>query len=217
LARLCFFADFFAFAFFDVGCGGADSTCFTAFSKAARLIRKLSPSVIASFYQRQWCYSSERVNAAGYGLAQGGGKAFDLRTMNLFDGLEKLINEHASAAVLRDHVALLKSQLSKFESDASVLQSEKLEFQIKLKTLQAEVDHLRAEIKKHKQPANQFHEFSGVLWKRTEKGFERVPYCPECSNHPIMFGQPPHPLILDPHMWQCSKCNFIATFSGRPT
>lgn len=136
--------------------------------------------------------------------------------MNPLDVVEKFINEHASAAVLRDHVALLKSQLSKLQTEVSVLKSENLDLQMKNKTLQAQVNHLQGETSKHKTSANQFHEFAGVLWKRDGNGFERAPYCPECANHPVMFGQPPHPLIINPHMWQCSKCNFIASFSGRP-
>ena len=37
----------------------------------------------------------------------------------------------------------------------------------------------------------------GVLWKRTATGFERIPYCRDCSSHPIMFPVPPrHPVFF---------------------
>jgi hypothetical protein len=59
-----------------------------------------------------------------------------------------------------------------------------------------------------------FHEFEGVLWKRAANGFGKSPHCPQCSDHPIMFGQPP--MGGDPMLWQCSKCGFTADFAGRP-
>ena len=59
-----------------------------------------------------------------------------------------------------------------------------------------------------------FVEKMGVLWKRSGNGFEKTPYCPQCSNHPLMFGQPP--MGGDPMLWQCSKCGFTADFAGRP-
>lgn len=50
----------------------------------------------------------------------------------LFDPLERLITEHGSAAVLREHLALIKAQLAAAESQYANLQAENREIRAQL-------------------------------------------------------------------------------------
>lgn len=50
----------------------------------------------------------------------------------LLDQLQKLLNEHASAAVLRDHVALLRDQITIQEKTLEALKSENAEIKGRL-------------------------------------------------------------------------------------
>jgi regulator of replication initiation timing len=70
--------------------------------------------------------------------------------MNLFETLEKLISEHASAAVLRDHVALLKDQMAILDKENSALKQENLSLKKENSKLKAEKFNLcqQAEIAK---------------------------------------------------------------------
>jgi len=59
--------------------------------------------------------------------------------MGLLEHFEKLINEHGSAAILREHLALVKSEHSALEGKNVNLQAEK-------DALQSEVEQLRTDI-----------------------------------------------------------------------
>lgn len=61
----------------------------------------------------------------------------------LFDPIEKLINEHGSAAILRDHVALFRDQLAILKEKFTVLETEN-------KTLKTENQNLKTENKQLK-------------------------------------------------------------------
>jgi hypothetical protein len=69
----------------------------------------------------------------------------------LLDKFEKLINEHASASVLRDHVALLKDQIIDLERKNAALTSENAVLKSKLHDLTIEVEDLNAKIDKNQQ------------------------------------------------------------------
>ena len=104
--------------------------------------------------------------------------------------------------LLEKKVVLLTQQITSLETENS--------------NLKLENGQLRNQIQNSQPKLSSFHEEFGVLWKRNKTGFEQTPYCPQCANHPIMFGQPPIGMPIDPFMWQCSKCGFISNFQGRP-
>jgi FtsZ-binding cell division protein ZapB len=85
--------------------------------------------------------------------------------MNPFPYIEKWISEHGSAAVLRDHVGLLKTQMEDLKTKNSSLEKEKSELVAERDALKMERDDLRnqAEIAKAaKQPFPQpglIHDF----------------------------------------------------------
>jgi len=75
--------------------------------------------------------------------------------MNPLKLFEKWINEHGSAAILRDHNALLKSQnealaaeMAKSKAENEVLKSQLAECKAKAETLQSQIDVLKKEIEK---------------------------------------------------------------------
>jgi hypothetical protein len=59
--------------------------------------------------------------------------------MGLLEHFEKLINEHGSAAILREHLALVKAEHSAIERKNANLQTEK-------DSLQSEVEQLRISV-----------------------------------------------------------------------
>lgn len=61
----------------------------------------------------------------------------------LTDSLEKLINEHGSAAILREHVSLLKSQASIFEQKVIDLETENATLKTKIENLESEMQKLK--------------------------------------------------------------------------
>jgi FtsZ-binding cell division protein ZapB len=65
--------------------------------------------------------------------------------MNPLQYIEKWISEHGSAAVLRDHVALLKTQLEDLKSKVSRLEKEKSELIVERDALKTERDDLRSQ------------------------------------------------------------------------
>jgi len=62
----------------------------------------------------------------------------------LSEQLQKLINEHGSAAILRDHLALFKDQLVVFEKKTPILENT-------IKTLESQLQNATKEIERQKQ------------------------------------------------------------------
>ena len=78
--------------------------------------------------------------------------------MNPLTYIEKWISEHGSAATLRDHVALLKSQMDASKSEVSRLETilknaeaERDGFKAQAEKLQAQLDDARKQIEQFKQ------------------------------------------------------------------
>ena len=71
--------------------------------------------------------------------------------MNPLDTIEKWISEHGSAAILRDHVALLKEQIAISDREKAVLKSERDTFKAAAAKLQTELDDARKQIERHNQ------------------------------------------------------------------
>jgi chromosome segregation ATPase len=78
--------------------------------------------------------------------------------MNPLLYIEKWINEHGSATVLREHVALLKSQMEVFQMEKSSLESrfknteaERDAFKTKAQALELQLKEAQAEINRYQQ------------------------------------------------------------------
>ncbi len=79
--------------------------------------------------------------------------------MNPLSYIEKWISEHGSAATLRDHVALLKSQMdaskalaADLKAENAALKKERDDFKALAEKLQAQLDDARKEIERLKNP-----------------------------------------------------------------
>lgn len=64
----------------------------------------------------------------------------------LFDPIEKLINEHGSAAILRDQIALFKDQLAILKDKFTVLEGENHNLEMENHKLRTENEQLRKKI-----------------------------------------------------------------------
>jgi FtsZ-binding cell division protein ZapB len=65
-----------------------------------------------------------------------------MKNMNPFPYIEKWISEHGSAAVLRDHVALLKTQMEDLKLKVSGLEKEVSSLKTERDQLKSERDYL---------------------------------------------------------------------------
>ena len=126
--------------------------------------------------------------------------------MSATDTAKEVIRIASTAGLSKDVIDLMDKKLALLTSENAELKTKVSSFEIEVRQLRGQLEHL--------QPvAGGFHEFAGVLWKRTSKGFEPFPYCKECSHHPVMIGQPP--LVNPPAIWQCSN-RHVAPYAGRP-
>ena len=111
--------------------------------------------------------------------------------------LEKLKSIPGFAASAQ-HVALYKDAYTEMEKEAQRLQS-------RCTALEEEVAHLKSQLEASRH-AGTFKSDRGLLWKPLESGgFEAIPYCPRCKDHPVMTRFPP---IGRPLHWMCSVCHF---------
>ena len=111
--------------------------------------------------------------------------------------LEKVINEHGSSVILKEHLALVKDMLTKVEKENSDLKKE-------LVSAREEIIELKAKI-----PSTKFVEYRGVKFKRKPSGgFEKSAYCPSCE-----VGMASTPSGQMPFV--CGKCNSLSGFKSR--
>lgn len=82
--------------------------------------------------------------------------------MIILDQIEKLINEHGSASILRDHLAMFKDQVMLLEKEnlslrqkVIELESEKEVIEAKSRELTKDNKELRSKIKEYEQATNQ--------------------------------------------------------------
>ena len=69
--------------------------------------------------------------------------------MGLFEAFEKLINEHGSAAILREHLSLVKSQYAALESECKNLQAQYDQARLNNAQLSENIGVLKRELQKY--------------------------------------------------------------------
>ena len=116
--------------------------------------------------------------------------------MGLLSGIERLINEHGSATILKERLELLRDQAKALESTVADLQRRNAALEARVAELQSEV------------VPKQFIEHRGVLFKRGGSGVvEETVYCPSCRTAMN---------ALDDELpFRCSRCKFLAPFTGQ--
>lgn len=101
----------------------------------------------------------------------------------LSEQLQKLINEHGSAAILRDHLALFKDQVINLEKQLSVLTLENGGLNNKVKTLESKLENATKEINrlnqiiKTLQGAKSVEELDPITQKTVELLFDSGQEC----------------------------------------
>ncbi len=95
--------------------------------------------------------------------------------MNLLSAFEKLINEHGSSAILRDHLSLFRDQLVALEKEHSVLKEQKSILDSQIEKLEKDNGELRNEIQKYKQLAYYKMKWGCVVFHDDDRL-----YCPKC-------------------------------------
>lgn len=118
--------------------------------------------------------------------------------MNPLDLIEKLINEHASAAVLRDHLALFRDRLQYLEQEHVRVQAENAELKKQIAQATKKLEE--------KSAADEFVKHRGVLFHKLPGGkIEDEVYCPKCKTPMFSLGG------IVPY--SCSGCGFTASFN----
>jgi hypothetical protein len=126
----------------------------------------------------------------------------------LLDAVDKLINEHASAAVMKDHLGLLRDRLANVEIQIGELNAA---HEKEIRDLKADhakaIQELKSSYERQKLGTEQYIEHRGALFKRKGDGnFHEAVYCPRCriATSPFPpFGRSPY----------TCNCGWIATFT----
>jgi len=119
--------------------------------------------------------------------------------MGLVDAINNLISEHGSAAILRDHLALLKTQAEALEKEVTELKREKMECEEVSRRLQRELSA--------KAKSAEYEEARGGHFKRKPGGgYHSSVYCPSCHN--------PMGSLEGFLPYNCGKCNIVLDFNG---
>jgi len=121
--------------------------------------------------------------------------------MDLFAALEKVITEHGSASVLRDHLALIRDQAKAVEAENARLKKRVAELEVVIQKLGVE---LRA-----KAVADEFVLHRGAAFKRDGKGgYLQMVFCPHC--HKVTSS------TFDELPFACvPSCGWVGGFTGR--
>ena len=128
--------------------------------------------------------------------------------MGLLDGLEKLINEHGSAVILKERISLANDQYVILEKKISVLESENERLKFDNEECQKQRRALEEKLS-HISTSQEYVEGSGALFKKLPDGsWDYTPYCPACKT--AMVQPKRHELYV------CGKksCGQRASFSS---
>ena len=121
-------------------------------------------------------------------------------SMNPLTLLEKAINEHGSAAILKERLALAADKFKQLEDDNRKLKEMN-------QKLEEEVIRLSDELEQ-KSASEEFVKARGVLFHKLPNGqIERDAYCPACKR--------PMSSLARALPYKCSKCEFTAGFTGK--
>lgn len=120
--------------------------------------------------------------------------------MNLVKELQNLINEHGSASILRERLALFKDKVSELEEKCRYLQKTLADSQVEIAGLRKQV--------KEKSVVEEFTEHMGALFKRKTPGGDYHPtvYCPGCRM-PLGSMEKFFP-------YACDRCKVELDFNG---
>ena len=128
--------------------------------------------------------------------------------MGFLDSLEKLINEHGSAVILKERITLANDKYAALESENKVLRSENDALRHDIEKLGQQNRTFEERISNVSSLQNYINE-SGALFKKTQDGtYDKTPYCPACQTAMAAPGR--HELF------RCGKrsCGQLASFKS---
>lgn len=121
-------------------------------------------------------------------------------SLNPLTLLEKAINEHGSAVILKERLELVREQLDAIKNEKDALQKENTK-------LKKEVERLNKELESKTIP-DDFIEHRGVLFRRNRDGkIDPIVYCRACKLPMQSFQK------MMPYSCHCNR--FKADFTGR--
>ena len=101
--------------------------------------------------------------------------------MGLLDGLEKFINEHGSATILKERIALANDKYAALEAQNKILHSESEALRLANDQLKQQNWALEEKFS-HVSSLPIYTEGSGALFKKHPNGdWDYTPYCPSCK------------------------------------
>jgi hypothetical protein len=123
--------------------------------------------------------------------------------MGVFDMFEKLINEHGSAAILREHLVLLKAEQSALEKKCADLDAKSKAFEAENQQLRSDIVSLRSQM--------------GALQSGTHSGYT----CDHCGSALLKrTGNRPDPMFgevgIKQALFTCLLCSKESAFTLEP-
>ncbi len=119
--------------------------------------------------------------------------------MKLIGLIEKLINEHGTAAVMGERLILIKEQAEAVENQFVHSQKENAALKTKITELESQVAYWTKK--------NEYVECQGALFKRKpEGGYDVCVYCPGC------FG--PMTSLMELTPFRCARCKISVNFTA---
>ena len=118
-------------------------------------------------------------------------------TMPILDEITKLIDEHGSANILRERVALAKDQQAAQEKRVSLLT--------------IEIDQAKTEIARLRSDLEQCQKENREMKEQAKDAPPKYPKCPNCSTSArAFFMRPmsPDEKAITSHEYTCPKCNY---------
>ena len=118
----------------------------------------------------------------------------------LITEIEKLINEHGSSTILKEHNEFFKSKLTALKDEFSNLEKENT-------NLKKQIANLEQQLASYLQ-SEEFYEERGALFKRRPSGgYHDAVYCPSCH-----MAAAPFPPGAE---YNCNKCGWFSSFQER--
>lgn len=136
--------------------------------------------------------------------------------MKLFEGLEKLINEHGSSTILKERIALANDKFSALETEMQKAMSEKDSLASEVDKLNNILEYQDQKIRKLEQQlsnlaetSKKFTEIRGIKIRNLPAGKfeEEISYCFHCES-PLSSTHRTKNL-------ECSKCGYKTSIQAR--
>lgn len=134
--------------------------------------------------------------------------------MGLLDGLEKLINEHGSSAILKERIALANEKYSLLENKNKMLEEKNVILEKKIKSLEAENKTAQFNLQQAKQRIKQLEEQASTVHIGNPDGY----VCDHCGSPSLKrTGSRPDPTFGDlgvkQKLFTCNECGKQSAFT----